>query len=210
MNVARFNTDTGGLIYPKAIKQLFTGLYVMEVYLIGLFFLVRDEQNQAACIGQGVIMIFVLCITIIYQTVLSHAYDPLLKSLPVMLSDRHSAQEFRRGSESGSAFPILQALDGLEVLNTVLGRCTETPQINTTDASVKFEEVKDDALHAAQPVVWLPKDSLGVSDDEIKQTQRVSKDIKISNDNAELDSRAKVHIYGPPPDSGEHCQSALC
>ena len=208
VNVARFNTDTGGLIYPKAINQLFTGLYVMELYLIGLFFLVRDEQNRAACIGQGVIMIFVLCITIIYQTVLNHAYDPLLKSLPVMLSDIHSAEELTRGSESSSAFPILQALDRLEVLNTILGRCIKIPQINTTGASVEFDEVKDDALHAAQPVVWLPKDYLGISDDEIKQTQRVSKDIKISNDNANLDSRAKVHIYGPPPENDEHYESA--
>ena len=43
--MSRFDVDTGGLIYSKVINQLFVGLYVMELYLTGLFFLVRDEHN---------------------------------------------------------------------------------------------------------------------------------------------------------------------
>ena len=53
MKLAKVDVDTGGLVYPKAINQLFVGLYVMECYLIGLFFLVRNEHNQVAYIGQG-------------------------------------------------------------------------------------------------------------------------------------------------------------
>lgn len=44
-----FRLDTGGLLFPRAINQLFVGLYVMELSLAGLFFLVRDESNFAAC-----------------------------------------------------------------------------------------------------------------------------------------------------------------
>ncbi len=36
------DVDSGGLWFPSAINQTFTGLYFMEVCLIGLFFLVRD------------------------------------------------------------------------------------------------------------------------------------------------------------------------
>lgn len=35
--VTKFRFDTGGLLYPTAINQLFTGLYLMELCLIGLF-----------------------------------------------------------------------------------------------------------------------------------------------------------------------------
>jgi hypothetical protein len=44
--VSRFQLDTGGLLYPRAINQTFTGLYVMELCMIGLFFLVRDENDK--------------------------------------------------------------------------------------------------------------------------------------------------------------------
>jgi len=83
--VTRFDFDTGGLIYPKAINQLFTGLYGMELYLAGLFFLVRNQDGQVCCVGQGVIMMFTTCLTAAYQILLNHAFGPLCKNLPVML-----------------------------------------------------------------------------------------------------------------------------
>ena len=45
--------DHGGLFYPKAIKHLLMGLYLMQVCLIALFLLVRDSQGNAKCIGQA-------------------------------------------------------------------------------------------------------------------------------------------------------------
>jgi hypothetical protein len=43
--VFRHTEDTGSLLYPRAINQNFIGLYVMELCLIGLFFLVRDDKK---------------------------------------------------------------------------------------------------------------------------------------------------------------------
>jgi hypothetical protein len=90
--VTKFRFDTGGLLYPKAINQLFTGLYVMELCLIGLFFLVRDSDEfgravGTPCKGQAIIMIVVLLCTIIYQWLLNRAFGPLLKYLPITLED---------------------------------------------------------------------------------------------------------------------------
>lgn len=47
--------DTRGLLYPTALTQLFTGIYVMELCMIGLLLLVRDTDNRAACVGQAVV-----------------------------------------------------------------------------------------------------------------------------------------------------------
>jgi calcium permeable stress-gated cation channel len=85
--VTRFTRDTGGLLYPIAINYTFVGLYVMEVVLIGMFFLVRDDANNAACYGQGVGMIVILLLTAIYQILLNEAFSPLFRYLPITLED---------------------------------------------------------------------------------------------------------------------------
>ena len=43
--VTKLDSDTGGLLYPAALNQLFVGLYIFEVCLVGLFFLARDENQ---------------------------------------------------------------------------------------------------------------------------------------------------------------------
>lgn len=67
------------------------------------------------------------------------------------------------------------------------------------------------ALRAKRPVVWIPRDQLGVSDDEIRRTKRLTTvedgekgqsmtNIWISNEGTALDGKGKV-VYGrPPPD----------
>lgn len=77
--------DGGGLFFPSAINQLFTGLYFMEICLIGLFFLVRDTQAKVACAAQGIIMAVVLALTILYQIWLMMHLTPLFKYAPVRL-----------------------------------------------------------------------------------------------------------------------------
>ena len=90
--VTKFRHDTGGLLFPKAINHLFTGLYVMELCLIGLFFLVQkaDATGHAygtPCKGQAIIMIVVLILTIGYQWLLNRAFSPLFQYLPITLED---------------------------------------------------------------------------------------------------------------------------
>jgi len=59
------------------------------------------------------------------------------------------------------------------------------------------------ALRAKRPVIWIPKDELGISDDEILRTQKLSKHIWISNEYTGLDSKGSV-VYGRcPPDHSE-------
>ncbi|KAA8641613.1 uncharacterized protein ATNIH1004_011749 [Aspergillus tanneri] len=100
--VVRFRLDTGGLLFPRAINQLFTGLYVMELCLVGMFFLVCDEQGAASGQVQGGLMAGILLLTIGYQISLNRAMNPLLKYLP--LSPNSSLLQ----AETHDAFPKAQ------------------------------------------------------------------------------------------------------
>jgi len=79
--------DTGGLLFPVAVNQLFVGIYVMEICLIGLFFIAMDTANHAACIPQGAIMIAALILTVVFQYSLNSAFSPLFRYLPITLED---------------------------------------------------------------------------------------------------------------------------
>ncbi|KIV93973.1 hypothetical protein PV10_05141 [Exophiala mesophila] len=85
--VVRFTRDTGGLLYPNAINTTFVGIYVMELALIGMFFLVRDENNDVACSGQAIATIVMLILTAAYQILLNNAFSPLFRYLPITLED---------------------------------------------------------------------------------------------------------------------------
>jgi hypothetical protein len=60
------------------------------------------------------------------------------------------------------------------------------------------------ALRARRPTVWIPRDDIGVSDDEIKRTREFAgNNIWISNIGAALDAKTRV-VYGRnPPDFSE-------
>jgi hypothetical protein len=56
--------DTGGLFFPKAITQVFVGMYIQEVALCAFFFLLRDDQLYASAIPQGALMVVLIVITV--------------------------------------------------------------------------------------------------------------------------------------------------
>jgi len=85
--ITRFESDTGGLLYPRAINQTFTGLYVMELCLTGLFSIARNEAGEAACATQAIIMIVVLVLTVMYQVLLNLSFSPLFRYLPITVED---------------------------------------------------------------------------------------------------------------------------
>ncbi|KAI4138289.1 MAG: hypothetical protein L6R39_006869 [Caloplaca ligustica] len=323
--VTKFRFDTGGLLFPKAINQLFTGLYVMELCLIGLFFLVRDANANGdsvgtPCKGQAIIMIVVLILTVLYQFLLNKAFGPLFRYLPITLEDeavirdeefaraqekrwrladgeregddindlleereRRSLEESRKAEEvelkeiearrerpNSKLEP--RNLDGMipDAFTKMLplpkkgawaersrqrarSRASTVPQVNNmlspghahaghhhhhqsknpTDIEAQRsgtkigealfsglnDEIEDltpeerdklvqrafqhSALRARRPVIWIPRDDLGVSDDEIRRTQKFSEHIWISNEYIGLDGKCRVIYRKSPPDFSE-------
>ena len=320
--VTKFRFDTGGLLYPKAINQLFTGIYFMELVLIGLFLLVRDSKttkgpggdlrelpdgSSSPCKGQAIIMIVVFFLTGLYQYLLNSAFGPLIRYLPITLEDEAVVrdQDFERAQEkrwmleadgeeeqlNGTAIqeeepPIpgktredgsiemqelktrreYNALDprnvGQKIGNLVPGKSSwaDRSRISTykspnpaghsplsprrphrqhhhvnkqdlegqrTGANAMGEalfagindEIEDltpedrdklvqrafqhEALRARRPVIWIPRDDIGVSDDEIRRTKEYSNYIWISNEHTGLDAKANVIYRRSPPDFSE-------
>lgn len=73
----RPDTETGGTFYKTAINQLFVGLYIEHLCLIGLFFLARDAQGRVSALPQAILMIILLCFTIFAHYTLDSGYGPL-------------------------------------------------------------------------------------------------------------------------------------
>tara|TARA_R110002003_G_scaffold138_8_gene12705 strand:- start:7241 stop:8287 length:1047 start_codon:yes stop_codon:yes gene_type:complete len=92
--VSYAKAETNGLIFPKAVNQLFTGLYFLQLCLIGLFFL----QEDSSCVPHAIIMIVTLGFTILYQIVLNRAFGPLFTYLPITFEDEavQRDEEFQR------------------------------------------------------------------------------------------------------------------
>lgn len=92
--VSYAKAETNGLIFPKAVNQLFTGIYFLELCLIGLFFL----QANRACVPHAIIMIVTLIFTILFQYVLNRAFGPLFTYLPITFEDEavERDEEFQR------------------------------------------------------------------------------------------------------------------
>lgn len=58
-------------------------------------------------------------------------------------------------------------------------------------------------LRASRPSVWIPRDELGVSDDEVRRTRELSDDLVVSNRGAFFNKKLKVEIDRAPPDMSE-------
>lgn len=281
--VTKFRFDTGGLLFPRAVNQLFTGIYIMEIALIGLFFLVRDVEGSVACKGQAICMIVVLILTVGYQVLLNEAFGPLIRYLPITLEDEavRRDEEFERAQrarlglldDEETETPEHQqtdldrrhSTDGIELKNLdgEMTRPTFHARQSWADRSsnrrsqfyaahsdrsvptVKrmreklaqdtenqgphqqgqalfagiHDELEDltpderdqlvqrafqhDALRAKRPVIWIPRDDIGVSDDEVYRTQRFSKHIWISNEYQALDGKCRTIFSRSPPDFSE-------
>ncbi|RDW64209.1 hypothetical protein BP5796_10711 [Coleophoma crateriformis] len=285
--VIRFELDTGGLLYPRAINQTFTGLYIMEICLIGLFFIVRDQNNNTACVPQAIIMIVAMVFTAIYQVLLNMSFGPLFHHLPITFEDEavlrdeafERAQARRLGLVEGDddeTTGLTQGKNDIELtklavpeqhnklamlnpINIATGAGTwaaksgkhirektfgrgegdatnhSSPhprrrhvhkdveaQKKITDAlyggyNDEIEDLTPDerdvlvkdafrhiALRTRRPILWIPRDDLGVSDDEIKRTREFGNgNIWISNVGTALDGQQRV-VYGRnPPDFSE-------
>lgn len=88
--VSETAVDTRGLIYPRALKQLFTGIYLGEICMIGLF-------AVSKAIGPVVLMVIFLIFTILFQITITKHFSPLLTGI-----SRSLAAEERAHREGGN------------------------------------------------------------------------------------------------------------
>lgn len=207
--VASTKVDTGGVLYPRAINQTFTGLYFMELCLIGLFFLVRNEHNEVACAPQAVIMSVVLASTVAYQIALNRSFGALLRFLPIATDDKPEASAAADNrftvASTRAAKSATKRRQGIRRRrrSNVLTKHPNVSGLRDADAN-RCAQTRDafqnPELRARPRTVWIPSDVKGVSDDEMRHTRHMSELIPISNEGASLDSKTRVFCIRKPPD----------
>lgn len=90
--VSETQVDTQGLIYSRALKQLFTGVYLAEICMIGLF-------SVSKAPGPAVLMAVFLVFSILFQITMSRNLDPLLYWLPRSVQAQEQAMQARGGQQ---------------------------------------------------------------------------------------------------------------
>ncbi|KAJ6199988.1 hypothetical protein J3E72DRAFT_393450 [Bipolaris maydis] len=127
------NLSCISLFYPKALKHLLVGLYLMQACLLALFLLVRDSQGNAQCIGQAYVILFTTELIVVYHRLLRRAFDPLLTFFPTAL-------EIPSAEDTAPSVPFLhKALTSAPIIRIPSDNCG----ISSTQVSQLREELKD-------------------------------------------------------------------
>lgn len=216
--VYRNMNDTGGELFPVALNQMFTGIYILEICLIGLFFAIQGDGNAFRCLPQAIIMIIVMAGTIVFQWQLNAVFEPLFRYLPITLEDdavirdEQWAKAEAEGKHGSHRNPDAQHDLGDDLYANFADELEDlTPDERQLAVRTAFQP---EALRATRPVIWIPRDPLGVSDDEIKRAGKMSTvmienasgvqeektHIWMSNEGATLDAKGRSEFSSPPPD----------
>lgn len=197
--------DTRGLIYPRALKQLFTGIYLSELCLIGLF-------GASVAIGPLVLMVVFLVFTVLFNLSLNNALDPLLYNLPQSLmaeeEQRRAGLEATISDEkavaNGTGYttesPGGQAKKGNFIAKflkpwiyadyfTLRSYLPEREVDFKVTEKLEAEAYLPNVVTSQPPLLWIPRDQAGVSAQEVAHTGKV---IPITDEGCELNDKNKL------------------
>jgi hypothetical protein len=195
--------DTKGLIYPRALQHLLTGVYLAEVCMIGLF-------ATATAFGPLIIAIILLIFTVLFHISMNSALDPLLYNLPKTLEAEEESlmSELENGTHNGNEkTPADGIIPAPHQKPSLIAKFLK-PHIFSDYATLRrlvphdladannlyTPEVEANAYYppcisSGTPLLWLPRDPAGVSAQEIAHTSKV---IPITDEGATLNDKGKI------------------
>ncbi|MBW0494487.1 hypothetical protein O181_034202 [Austropuccinia psidii MF-1] len=177
-------SETGGKFFPIAIRQMFVGLYIGQVFICALFFFSQDAQGRQSGVVEGALMIALIIMTTLFQSLVTKDFFPLVDYLPMSLvpSDQLPS-EVEEIDSTKSADPIIQK--------------EHVEDRYTPDKQHEFD-------HPAQwkniGVVWIADDQvLNIGQNAAQELRKVG--IYASTSGAKFDTDAKkVIVTKNPPD----------
>jgi calcium permeable stress-gated cation channel len=205
--------DTKGLIYPRALQHLLTGIYLSQVCMIGLF-------GIAQSYGPLVLMVIFLIFTVLFHISMNSALDPLLYNLPKSLEAEEESlmaqvEEGTHAPEGASpnekdsngiiVAPAPHAKPGMfakffkpHIYSDYATLRRLVPHSSADADSLYTPEIERDAycppsVASPTPLLWIPKDAAGVSAEEVAHTSKV---IPITDEGASLDEKNKI-VWDP-------------
>jgi calcium permeable stress-gated cation channel len=211
------DVDTGGLIFPRAIWQTFTGIYLVEICLTGLF-------GIRMAIPELVLFAITIPITAIYQILLQYKVEKHLQYINTSDEEDVEDQAGTKDQNPDTAESPLTTTNGHEPTtgtgagpaptgatpgitgpagNQAIDAVADTLAVKNVEGPRRGQEGLKDFYHPAVtapvPIVWIPEDPLGMSKEEIRDTQAAG-DIKITDGGATLDEKNKLAWSEDPPD----------
>lgn len=231
------NIDTKGLVYPRALQQTTTGVYLGIFCLIGLFAI-------ATAIGPLILMIVYVIFLILFHISLNSAIDPLLMYLPKSLqveeesllaledggytngdntngdtmqdnkgalaTDEKAGANTQSAATNGDALPpaphkkpnfITKFLHpGTYTDYRTLRRLVPRGFAEIAyDPVVERDAYYDPAISSATPILWIPRDEMGISRQECHHSSKV---IPMTDEAASFDDKGKMtwdHESARPP-----------
>lgn len=205
--------DTKGLIYPRALQHLTTGVYLAQVCMIGLF-------GISESFGPLVITIIGLILTVLFHISMNSALGPLMYNLPKSLEIEE--ESFRPDhnvavgkdphpqgptGEAGDPEKRLPDVPPAHKAPSMLMKFFK-PHIYSDYATLRrlvpHDIVDADNLYNQEiateaylpptvkkdvPLVWIPRDPLGISHQEVRDCMRV---IPATDEGAQMDENGKI------------------
>ncbi len=227
------NIDTKGLVYPRALQQSTTGVYISILCLIGLF-------GIKAAIGPLILMVVFLIFVTLFHLSLNSAIEPLLNYIPKSLQAEEDSllalehgytpddDEHKNGTQIAATAATIQdtntssASAGKELplpaphqkpsmftkwlhpdkftdyhtLRRLIPR--GFPEI-VYDPIVERDAYYNPAIASPTPLLWIPRDPMGISRQEVRHSSRV---IPITDEDASFDEQNNLlwnEEHGRPP-----------
>lgn len=210
--VRQTKTDTKGEAYKRALQQLPTGLYLAELALIGLF-----GARKAA--SQTTLMILLLVITAVANFLLDRILRPLELYLgvdkwteeePLLAAEDgadtsdeaalHAASHGRRLGIKRLPNPMPRRLS--DFFDSIISSAREKargwlahPGVDDGPVHLSEDEIARayiaPAFASKIPKLWIPRDKMGVSKQEIEQNEAA--EIPTTDESAEIDEGGRLH-----------------
>uniref|UniRef100_A0A914YNK1 DUF221-domain-containing protein n=1 Tax=Panagrolaimus superbus TaxID=310955 RepID=A0A914YNK1_9BILA len=241
--------DIRGKFYPKALLQLFVGIYLGELCLIALFVF---KENWAVVVLEAIWIV----VTAVAHIYIKWRYVPLFDAIPLSAIKYaagdstfkypyhdHGFNEIKyvgknywklenRFNVSYSDQALIDLpinFDGTKInANNIDADMNVPPRLSPIKWLIKFFNPKkesfelirmimprtyfkyveyfpafidtayfDPAVSDKKPIIWIPKDSMGLS--EIEMEKAFEHGVDISNDNATFDENGDIILTGFPP-----------
>jgi hypothetical protein len=212
--------DTKGAAYQKAMKHLLTGCYLSELCLIGLFSIAVPDNIQA--VGPLIIMAILLAVTIVFQFTLGkalvHEEARLAYTDPNGTNGHH--ENGLTGSSAANGEKIATTQNGtsahaprasriplflrklinpernsIYTLSTSLDQFYHRPQ-EPLPVEIQKRAFFNPTVTSPTPVIWIVRDEMGISQREVRDTQKAVLGLEITDEQAVFNEKGKVYWKG--------------
>ncbi|KAM0093750.1 hypothetical protein ACP6JD_002786 [Aspergillus fumigatus] len=181
--------DTKGLVYPRALQHLLTGIYLANICMIGLFAI-------RAAIGPLIIMALFTVLTVLAHMSLSEALAPLYTFLPRTLDTEEEQQSKEDETQALLRHPRNRWEAAWKWFHPNLYRdyAALRRKVRRDHVEIRYSEEEErnayfePCIRARTPTLWIPRDKWGFSHQEIIETHP---SIPITDEGAHLDEKNK-------------------